>query len=76
MSMAAQLAIRLGLHKKGTYEHQLEGTNDSRRTFAVCYWMEKWACLCHGVPAYLTWTSESADIVAGLTGASLMVYIR
>lgn len=60
----------MGLHKRGTYEFEAAQANDYRTVFAVCFYSEKWACLCHGNPSTLTWGADAQQIVAGMNEAS------
>lgn len=70
MNTAARSITRMGLHKRGTYEFDVAQANDYRTVFAVSFYSEKWACLCHGNPSTLAWGPDAIEIAAGMKEAS------
>jgi hypothetical protein len=70
MNTAARSITRMGLHKRGTYEFDVAEANDYRTVFAVSFYSEKWACLCHGNPSTLAWGADAIEIAAGMKEAS------
>jgi hypothetical protein len=66
MNAAARTLTRMGLHRKGAHETTQDKVNDLRMLFAVCFYSEKWACLCHGSPSSLSWKHEASEIAAGI----------
>jgi hypothetical protein len=70
MNTAARSITRMGLHKRGTYEFDVAEVNDYRTVFAVSFYSEKWACLCHGNPSTLAWGADAIEIAAGMKEAS------
>jgi hypothetical protein len=68
MNAAARTLTRMGLHRKGAHETIQDEANDLRMLFAVCFYSEKWACLCHGSPSSLSWKHEASEIAAGIIG--------
>lgn len=70
MNTAARSITRMGLHKRGTYEFDVAEANDYRTVFAVSFYSEKWACLCHGNPSTLAWGADAIEVAAGMKEAS------
>jgi len=70
MSNAARLITRMGLHRSGAHDLVAGHAHDYRILFAVSFYLEKWACLCHGAPTTLVWNTEADDIAAGLPEVS------
>jgi hypothetical protein len=70
MNTAARSITRMGLHKRGTYEFDVAEVNDYRTVFAVSFYSEKWACLCHGNPSTLAWGADAIEVAAGMKEAS------
>jgi hypothetical protein len=67
---ATRLVSSIGLNRRGIYELPMAETHGFRHTLCVCYHMDKWASLCHGVPSNITRTSELNSIVSKLADVS------
>lgn len=58
INQAARLSVNFGLHREAIYRLSFAEEKGLRSTFWVCYHMEKWSSLCHGLPSHLVRTAE------------------
>ena len=70
IGQASGLATSIGLTREGVYKLPVAEEQGFRLTICVCYHMEKWACLCHGIPSNMIRSPEFNTIISGLTDVS------
>jgi hypothetical protein len=58
------------LTREGVYKLPVAEDHGFRLTICVCYHMEKWASLCHGIPSNMIRSPEFNSIISGLTDVS------
>jgi len=52
--------------REGVYKLPVADEYGFRLTLCVCYHMEKWASLCHGIPSNMIRSPEFNSIISGL----------
>ncbi|KAG7528034.1 hypothetical protein FFLO_06454 [Filobasidium floriforme] len=67
IGQASRLATSIGLTREGVYKLPVADEHGFRLTICVCYHMEKWASLCHGIPSNMVRSPEFNSIISGLT---------
>jgi hypothetical protein len=70
IGQASRLATSIGLTREGVYKLPVADEHGFRLTICVCYHMEKWASLCHGIPSNMVRSPEFNSIISGLTDVS------
>ena len=70
IGQASRLATSIGLTREGVYKLPVAEEHGFRLTICVCYHMEKWASLCHGIPSNMVRSPEFNSIISGLTDVS------
>jgi len=64
----------IGLNREGVYQLPIAEDYGFRKTLCVCYHMEKWASLCHGIPSTLGKSPEVNTIISELNDVGSWVY--